>query len=226
MGRIKAYTLISAVLLAALAAGCARGYLVKVDSIRGMAPVENKTYVLAAGNKDTDRDDLQFQEYAFHLARALKERGYTQLEFKDRAKAGLIIFLSYGIGEPQQHTYSYSAPVWGVVGTWENSYATIRQEDGETRIHAYRSTDPQYGVTGYETRTRSYVTYKKFLVVDTYSTKDTKENGEMKNIWKTTSCMSDGIRDLRRVIPYMIEASSKYFGENTSREIEVMVKEK
>jgi hypothetical protein len=93
-----------------LLSGCATTqpqFSVKVDSISG-GEINNNAYILIPGNKDTKADDLQFREYASYVNRALIKQGF--IPAKTPQEANIAIFLVYGIGDPQEHQYTYSIP--------------------------------------------------------------------------------------------------------------------
>lgn len=97
---------------------------VNVDSLSASQYTGAKSFILLPGNKDTSLSDLQFKEYASYIIRALVSQGYSPAE--DFETAGLAIFLSYGIGDPQEHQYSYSLPVFGQTGVSSaNTYGTL-----------------------------------------------------------------------------------------------------
>ncbi|HOG18467.1 MAG TPA: hypothetical protein PLB96_14090 [Syntrophales bacterium] len=110
----------------AVLVGCALGpmYRVKIDSISGLSTATKKTYILLPGVKDVEPNDLQFKEYSSYVERALSSAGYVRAE--NPQNANIAVFLSYGIGDPKDHQYSYSLPVWGQTGVASSTtYGTI-----------------------------------------------------------------------------------------------------
>lgn len=97
--------------VAALLSGCATQFRVNVDSLSSESATGKKSYILLPSNKNTTPGDLQFKEFAAYVHRALLAQGFTQVESLE--KADIAIFLAYGIGDPQEHSYSYALPVWG-----------------------------------------------------------------------------------------------------------------
>ena len=49
---------------------------VSIDSLAAPAAAEYNTYILLPGNEGVTWDDLQFQEYALYLIRALHAQGF------------------------------------------------------------------------------------------------------------------------------------------------------
>ena len=211
-------------ILAAIAAsGCVRAYHVRVDSISDRTVKLNKVYQIMPGNNGTSANDLQFKEFAGLLVNALAMQGYTMATGSQPAE--VEIYLSYGVGEPEKHTYSYSTPVWGQTG--ENIYTQtnlINSKDN-TAATQYTTTyvEPQYGVTGFTSQTGEYTAYKKYIILDAFDAKDGRPGDKLKEIWKTSISADGKIKDLRKIFPALLAASVKYIGLNTGEEIAVDV---
>ncbi|MCX8050102.1 MAG: hypothetical protein N3A55_10665 [Methylohalobius sp.] len=109
------YSAIFIIAFVALLVGCAAGSVhVNIDSISTPNADIKKKYILLPGLKDVESTDLQFKEYAGYIEKGLTSKGYVKAEnFGD---ADIAIFLAYGIGEPQEHLYTYSLPEWGQTG--------------------------------------------------------------------------------------------------------------
>jgi hypothetical protein len=211
-----------------LFSGCARYYIISIDSINNREIPVNKTYIITAGNKDTSAADLQFQEYARFLSKALSLLGYTLAATPKLA--AIEIYLSYGVGEPESQVYSYAEPVWGQLRTDVNTYTTettyTSPSGGDTK--AYNSTtriDPEYGVTGYTTKTGVYTAYNKFIIMDAYDIKTKQKDNKLKHLWKTSVSSTGMSKDLRKLFPLMIAAAKKYIGANTGEELEIQYPE-
>ncbi len=214
---------IAALLLPVLFSGCTHAYLVMVDSIGNNQAPQNASYIIAAGNSNTDSNDLQFQEYSSYLATALNALGYKQVDSSQADNADIEIFLSYGVGDPQKHQYSYSEPVWGQTGTQTTQYATVSNVHGTQVINSYTDTEPDYGVVGYTTQVGEYTTYEKYVLIDAYDLKTRTSDNKLKHLWKTSINCSSKTPKLRKVFPILIAGAWPYLGKNTGQEIEVTV---
>jgi len=212
-----------AALAALIFSGCARYYIINVDSINSRETITDKTYILSAGNKDTSASDLQFQEYAHYLSKALSSLGYT-LAASPKA-AAVEIFLSYGVGEPESHVYSYAEPVWGQISADISTYTTQYTASNVTTYSSTTSINPEYGVTGYTTRTGVYTAYKKFIIMDSYDLKTKQRDNKLKHLWKTTVSSTGEAKDLRKLFPLMIAAAKQYIAGNTGEELEIQFPE-
>jgi hypothetical protein len=226
---MKKQNLILAILaLAYVASGCVAlrplQYYVNVDSISASNAMERKNYVLLPGNKDTSINDLQFKEYAAYVDRALISIGFVHAASID--KADLAIFLVYGIGNPQEHQYAYSLPVFGQTGVSSSTtFGTLSTFGNYGTFSGTTTYSPTYGITGYTSHVGSYTTYFRYLVLDALDLAEYKQNKKEIQLWKTTITSTGSSGDLRRVFPYMISASKPYIGINTGQQLKVILSE-
>lgn len=205
-------------------AGCMRGYIINVDSISDSAFREYKTYRLIPGNKGVSINDLQFKEYAAMLVRAMSLQGYMLSE--PEQKPDIEVYFSYGIGEPETHTYSYSEPVYGRTGM--NIYTRITNHTSPYDITTQNSStfmEPQYGITGYTNKTSEFISYKKFIVLDAYDIKDANPGNKLKAAWKTSVYSEGRSKDLRKVFPGLLAGASEHIGRNTGEILAVQIAE-
>lgn len=200
-----------------LVLGCTR-YRVYVDSISSNLAQEKKSYILLPGNKDTSVGDLQFKEYATYVNRALLSRGFIPAESID--KADVVIFLSYGIGDPQEHQYVYSVPIYGQTGF--SSVTIFGGSYGTTGSTIY---SPTYGIRGYKTESFSYITYFRFMILDAYDLDVYRSTEELVQLWKTIATSRGTKGDLRQVFPILVAASKPYLGSNTGKKVKVIIQE-
>lgn len=205
-----------------LLSGCATTqpqFEVRVDSISSEKTDKN-SYILLPGNKDTKAEDLQFKEYAAYVNRALIKQGFVPAESFE--KANVAIFLVYGIGDPQEHQYSYSIPTWGKTGV-SSSYTTgtISSYGGYGSYLGTTRYTPTYGVTGSTTHIGSYTTYFRFMVLNAVDLDEYKKFKKEVQLWKTTVTSAGSSGDLRKVFPILVAASREYVGKNTGQKVEV-----
>lgn len=206
--------------------GCALGpmYNVKIDSISGLDTGTKKRYILLSGVKGVDPNDLQFREYASYVERALSSAGYVRTgDFKD---ANIAVFLAYGIGDPKDHQYSYSLPVWGQTGVSSSTtYGTISSYGSYGTYHGTTTYTPTYGITGYTTHVGSYATFFRFLVLDAVDLEEYRRSEKIVQVWKTTVTSRGSSGDLRRVFPVLVAAARPYIGTNTGKQVDVTLTE-
>jgi len=210
-----------------LLCGCATfgpQYHVNIDSLSSNNAQSLKTYILLPGNKDISPDDLQFQEFSQYINRALTAKGFTLAD--DIEKAELAIFLGYGIGDPQEHLYSYSIPTYGQTGI--SSASTYGSINTYGNFGSYSSTTtytPTYGVTGYTSHMGSIVTYFRYILLTAFDLDEYRESQKEIQVWKTTITSTGSSGDLRQVFPVLVGAAREHMGTNTGQQIKIILGE-
>jgi len=216
------YLLILACLV--LISGCGPRFVVTVDSISGSQLPNEKTYVLLPMIEGVTVDDLQFQEYAGYVEKALSQQNYRMVT--DFEKARYAILLNYGIGDPQESTYSYSLPVYGQRGGGTSNFsASTYGAGGYSNTYGTISSTPTYGVVGSQGYTGRTVSYFRYLVIEGVDLELYRKNRKTKQLWKTTVTSSGSSGDLRRVFPILATASIPYLGTNTGKQIRIQMYE-
>jgi len=199
-------------------------FRVNVDSINGPNANIKTQYLLLPGLKNIDANDLQFKEYARYIDEALASRGFVKAS--DFQNANAIIFVAYGIGDPQTQQYSYALPTWGQTGVSSaTTYGSVSTYGNYGMYQGTTTYTPSYGITGYVPITRSFATYFRFLILDAVDFDQYKRTQEITPLWKTTLTSVDSSGDLRKVFPYLVAASKPYLGTNTGQRIEIMLRE-
>ena len=130
---------------------------VNIDSIKAQDSPRTARYVLFPGNDEIAHDELQYQEYASYVERALEWNGFRKAKnFED---ADTAIFLIYGMGDPETSQRTYSLPIIGQVGVDSSTtYGTLNTYGNSATYSGTTTYTPRYGVTGYQTFNRSYTT--------------------------------------------------------------------
>ena len=213
-------------MLILLMAGCASvpKYHVNVDSLQAPDTDNRKSFILLPGNKNTSANDLQFKEYAAYINRALISRGFVPAESIETAQ--LAIFVVYGIGDPKQHQYSYSLPVWGQTGVSSSTtYGTLSTYGNYGTYSGTTTYNPTYGITGYTSHVGTYTTYFRFLVLDALDLSEYKKSKKEVQLWKTTVTSTGSSGDPRRVFPVMVAASKPYTATNSGHQINIEIYE-
>jgi len=197
---------------------------VSVDSINSPASHKLKSYIILPNNVGVKEYDLQFQEYAIYVERALNSQGF--IKANDLNQANVAIFLGYGIGDPETHKSTYSIPTWGKTGiASSNTHGTVNIYGNTATVSSKTTYTPTYGVTGSTTKTSSHVTYKRFLSISAIDLNKYKEDESEKQIWKTLAVSSGYSDDLRRVLPVLVAASSPYISKNSGQKIKISLKD-
>jgi hypothetical protein len=197
---------------------------VDVDSISAHNAESKKKYILLSGIENVKDTDLQFIEYANYIVKALTSRGFIKTEsFED---ADVAIFLIYGIGNPQEKTFSYSLPTWGQTGISSSTTYGSLSKFGNTATYTGSTTyNPTFGITGFIPVSGSYVTYFRYLRLDAVDLDEYKKSQKVIQLWQTTVTSTGRSGDLRLVFPVMVAASKPYLGLNTGKKIRIELTE-
>jgi hypothetical protein len=212
------------VMCSVLLVGCATKFYVSVDSISAPEASLKKKYILLPGLKDIEPSDLQFKEYAGYVEKALTSMGFARTDSIE--DANVAIFVVYGIGDPQEHQYIYSLPVWGQTGiSSSTTYGTLSTYGGYGSYYGTTTYTPKYGITGYTTHTGNYTTYFRFFILDAVDLEEYKRSQKVVQLWQTTVTSTGSSGDLRRVFPVLVAAAKPYIGANTGKQVEVTLTE-
>jgi len=209
-------------LILILISGCVKRQLdtyiqLTIDSISSDEIVPKKAYYLFPGNQDTTLDNLEFKEFSEYIHQALSSHGYKLVN--DIDKADTAIYLAYGIGAPETHTYTKTTPTFGVTGV--SSSTTHGSISSTGNFSATTTYNPTYGITGSSTSVGTYSTYFKYLVIDAYDVDRSGGSSKLRQIFKTTITNDNTNDDLRSFFPNMAIASTQYIGTNTRQKIEI-----
>lgn len=210
-----------------LVVGCASRPRVHV-SVSALAASEAdsaRRYVLLPGNKDVKPQDLQFQEFATYLRRALDSQGFSEVE--DVRDADVVIAALYSIGDPQQHTYTYAIPHWGQTGYRSaTTYGTLYRYGSYGTYSGTTYFQPSYGITGYSTGVGTYVTFTRAMGLVGFDAESLRAGDEPKELWRVFAVSVGSSSDLRMIFPYLVAAARPYIGKATEgRAVEFTFKE-
>jgi hypothetical protein len=201
-----------------LMAGCAARVLhfdVNGSALRDVAAPEKRTYVLYPGIKDVDPNDLQFKEFSTYVHRALLAKGFAPA--KEGSPPEIVIFLSYGIGEPKTTYYSY--PIIGQIGGGMSTFsASTYGSGGYAHTTGTVTSFPQVGVvaTGIGAR-RDFFRWAVIEAVDVAAFAKTQK---IVQLWRTPMTSSGSSGDLRLVFPVMVAAGQPYMATDTGRQVQ------
>ncbi len=127
--------------------------------------------------------------------RMLNSLGFKYAESSKNAE--LVVFLSYGIGDPDEHQYSYSLPVYGKTGVSSSStYGTATAYGNHMTYSGTTVHTPSYGITGYNTYTGTRTVYFRYVNLIGYDFSEYQRSEKKVQLWKTT-ITSSGSRSLR-----------------------------
>ncbi len=182
-----------------------------VDALAMPEAQNRRQFVILPGNKDTSEYDLQFMEFKNHVEKALLKRGFIKAP---SLQAGdVVLFLSYGVGEPQVHQYAYDVPVWSGYGYYPY-YG---------RRYGFYPRMGMYG--GYARRMESYTLYRRHLMLEAYDMTAYLNKETPRQLWKVSVQSLGQSNDLRLTLPFMVTAMQPYVATNSGRIVTVDVDE-
>ena len=204
---------LSALILSAVITGCTTSYRVYVSGL-GQSTPEMRRYVLLPAAADITVHDLQFQEFARYIHVSLATQEYEPVD--EVAQADVVLFMHYGIGNPQQVTSTY--PIIGKTGGGTSTFSgTVYGTGGSAQASGTVTKKPQYGVvgTGAATKTR----YTRHLILEAVDARHYLRTEEIMPVWKTTVTSTGKTGDIRRVFPVLVTAAEPYWGKNTGQQV-------
>jgi hypothetical protein len=193
------------VLFAMLATGCTEFHVVAngFQNRERQLPIQATFAILPVKGQDSD---LEFQSYA-HMVE-MSERGYRRT---DISLADMAIFIAYGINSAGVRNYTYSLPMYGTNSFSGNSF-------GSGGMNAFSGTTS--GVVGSRTIAGSTREYTRTLIVDVVGNAHYKNAGQIVSVWKGDITSTESSNDLRLVMPMLIDAAFRHFGQDTKKGIE------
>ncbi len=217
----------------ALLAGCASpSCRVAVNAFAAQASSAATTYALFPSSTNVTADDLEFQEYAQYLERAMIFHGYRRVASVNEAE--LAVFLTYGIGDPQEHSHTHNRPVYGQIGVSSaTTYGNVSANAYRLGNSAYGSGSysettyytPSYGVIGHTRETVNFTLFTRHVGIYADDLRIARKEGRMASAWQTRAVSVGSTGDLRRVVPVMIAGAMQYFGTSTGQAITLTVRE-
>lgn len=219
---MKHIVILASVVAATFLSGCAttpqrQGYTVSVNGLAAQASNSAVSFVILPGDTNVTATDLQFQEYAAFVERAMSQRGFSRAPSFE--SADMAIFLTYGIGEPKEHVYSYSLPTFGQTGiSSATTYGNISGSAyGSANYSGTTYYTPSYGITGYSSHSGTAVTYTRRIFIEAVDLPTHRSQNKLLQLWKTAIVSVGSSGDLREVFPVMVGAASTYLGSNTGQ---------
>jgi hypothetical protein len=173
----------------------------EVDGLTSVDASLQRRFVILPADTQVNAQDLQFLEFKGYVEKALAQRGFIKVE---QMQAGdVVLFLRYGVGDPQMRQYSYDVPIWNDFGYAYYPYAR--------RGRYY----PAYGVAGYTQHIETYTVYRRYLTLEAYDMASHLQQQTPKQLWKVNVQSQGQSNDLRLVFPYLVTAMQPYLATNT-----------
>jgi len=194
------------VLFTVVATGCTEFHVVAngFQNSDRQLPTQATFAILPVKGQDSD---LEFQSYAHMVEMKLSERGYRRT---DISSADMAIFIAYGINSAGVRNYAYSLPVYGTNTFQGSSFGS----GGMTAFSGMTS-----GVVGSQTVAGSTREYTRTLIVDVVDFAHYKNIGQIVSLWKGDITSTGSSNDLRLVMPMLVDAGFRHFGQDTKKGI-------
>ena len=194
---------------------------IQVDAISlGTAPFPlGSTFCVVPQGADTPGDDLEFREFANHVAWAIEQRGLTRVETP--GPDTMLVTLGYRMSEPIVTETESQYPIRGRVGSAAHTYY---YRDSKGRERSRTLWEPRYGTVGYETRVHRTTEYACDIEIQAHAPPDALERFDIKPgspLWKIRASHIGSINDLRLLFPRMMRTMAPHLGDNTGQIIDV-----
>ncbi|CAA6824128.1 MAG: Unknown protein [uncultured Sulfurovum sp.] len=187
-------------------------YKVTIDAITAnnvaFAP---STYDIKALDQNKNSSGLIFQENIGKLARVLQQKGYIRNHTGQTAKQ--TIYFDYGLEKVNEETQTYAEPNISFHMGYGHGY----------RYGGYYSPFfyPYYG-TGfggaYSTYRKTYVYYNRYVTL-------LAKNELNQELWRVDVSSVGESKNLRKIIPILIEATEPYLGSNTPEPVQIIIRD-
>lgn len=196
---------------------------VSVDGLAAPSASAKRTFFVVPLSAEVRDGDLQFQEYASYVERALIERGFARADTSD--VANVVIALGYGIGDPQTLSVTKTIPIFGQTGVSSSrTYGTVTPGVGGGASYSGTTYNtPQFGITGFAERTETATYYMRYIQLTGFDWVEFKASQRQVELWKTTITSAGYSNDLRMVFPMMIGAAMPHLAENTGQKLELQI---
>ncbi|MCX7027109.1 MAG: hypothetical protein NT061_06455 [Spirochaetes bacterium] len=218
--------ILGAAMMAILVLSCSttKTMVLQIDSIGKTQYEAQRSYIFMSTDQNVKSGDLRFAEYAGYIAKALARMGYEQVEKAE--EANIIIYVTYGVGEPKEHSYSYSVPLYGIINPPKPSGPPPASSQGTPPSNPpFGRYNPVYGIVGSTMKYDSFTTYFRYCKIEAFDLKLLRESGVEKQLWSTIITSTGRSDDLRQAMPYMIAGAKDYIATDTGRKVEINVPE-
>lgn len=216
---------------AAMLSACSSTKLyTSVSSFSKGTPPAGVSYILlpyaqgSISNSFAKLNEFEFNEYAAYIERGLSAKGWRRVPVNGTAH--MVVFVAYGMGPPQEKTYTYSTPTWGQTGGG-TAYTTgvASSFGGYTNLSATTTFVPNYGITGYQTHLGTMTTYDRWLRVMSFRMDTLAKTNQWDQVWDVSVKSTGTSNDLRAVMPYLAMSASQYAGVSSGRSVGLAYKQ-
>jgi len=177
-------------------------YRVSIDAITNPnIDIAPNSYIIEPLGKSTDKNSLEFQRHSSQLMNILAKKGYVQPYSSALAKQ--IIYFDYGIDKIKEETRTYSHP--NISFGFSHGY--------------YNTFWSDFMYSGYTTYQKTYTLYNRYIEI-------LAKNQAGKELWRVDVSSVGESKDLKSIVPILLEASEAYIGKDTNKPVNLVIKER
>lgn len=173
--------------------GCARTFAVEVHG-KGETPIPPHVTYAVFPAIEVEKDSA-FSAYARLVAKKMNEQGYKETEART---ARLAVYLAYGVSESSPGTMSRGSSTLGTPGA-------MGAAGGGTYGTSVAASDPS--------------TVRQFtsqVVIAIGDLPKSREAGSLVEFWRGNATATGLTKDLSTLMPLLVEAAFRHFGQTTS----------
>lgn len=212
------------IVAATLLSGCSlfeKELVVQVDGYALPTTIRPGEYRLKPISPKTAENDLTYLAYAADLERTLARLGWHLAQ--DPESARTIIKFHTEVTGPMYSINEYQTPEYGMTGYNMNPVVYPVEVNGVVYMQSSSMMTPTYGFVGNNNRIVTSIRYTHTVVVEAYALPPAGETGPEVQIWKTIVTATDSRKDLRTLLPAMLDTAASDFGKNTGRVIDYTI---
>ncbi len=198
-----------------LAGLCAGGQQVRVqvNALAAADAASQTRFFILPANPGVQVSDLQFQEYAQEVARALFARGYQPAQTPDEAT--VLVMMSWAISAPQSRTETRM-----VGGMAQQEVVDGVRAPAAPGLPAQVSSHTEFRPTQ-TPLAETVTTYVRQLALKGFDQTAFKKDKSIKELWEMTLTSEGSSNDLRAVFPALVAAGQPYLGKGTPKAVTV-----
>ncbi len=195
-------------------------YRVTIDAITAQNFILTpNTYKIKALDNNKNSAGLHFQKYSAKLAHILEKTEYKVTQ-KGQVPQHNIYF-DYGLEKVDEQTRTYAQPHMSMHMGWGQPFGWGRwgQPFGWGRWGQPFGWGHQFSQLGYTFHTDTDIYYNRYvtlLAIDQFN----------KELWRVDVSSVGESKNLRKIIPLLIEATAPYIGTNLAEPIHLVIKDK
>ena len=186
-------------------------YRVTIDAITTPnLAVSPTSYTIKALDEKKETNGILFKRYAQKLSETMQQKGYTLMSEHQGAKESL--YFDYGLEKVNEATEVYVEPNISFNMGWGFPYG---RHYGHYHPFFYNDF---YGAR-YNTYSKTRTYYNRYITL-------LAKEPSGKELWRVDVSSVGESKNLRKIIPILIEAAAPYIGTNTAEPVQLVIKDK